>query len=232
MKRSLFACSLLCLALGILVGGLLPMPWDEPSVPSTPSLMHTIPSDASSQSVGVQTEPSDSTLNSSDNFPLLNAACTVVRALRQKDYSTVASFVHPDKGVSFTPYSTVDPETDLSFSREQIMNLSQDISVYTWGAVDGRGTPIEMTMEEYFARYVFNADYSQAPRIGVDQIVMHGNALENLVDSYPQGRFVDFCFPQLSQTGEGLDWCSLKLVFEPGDSNWFLVGVVHGEWTI
>ena len=232
MKRSLLACSLLCLAVGLLVGSLIPMPWDKPVVPNPPPLIQSTSPAAPSQSVGTQTEPPQSSFNSSDNFPLLNAACSVVRALRQEDYSTVASFVHPDKGVSFTPYSTVNPETDLSFSREQIMGLSQDSAVYTWGTVDGRGSPIEMTMEEYFARYVFNADYSQAPRIGVDQIVMHGNALENLVDSYPQGRFVDFCFPQLSHTGEGLDWCSLKLVFEPGDSSWFLVGVVHGEWTI
>ena len=232
MKRSLFVCSLLCLILGGLAGGLLPMPWDEPSVPSTPALMHTIPSDTSSQSVSTQTDSSDAAFNTSDNFPLLNAACTVVRALRQKDYSTVASFVHPDRGVTFTPYSTVNPESDLAFSREQIMNLTQNTAVYTWGSVDGHGGPIEMTIEQYFERYVFNADYSQAPRIGVDQVMMHGNALENLADSYPQGRFVDFCFPQLTQKGDGLDWCSLKLVFEPGDSNWLLVGVVHGEWTI
>lgn len=232
MKRSLFVCSALCLILGVLIGSLLPMPWDEPSVPDTPALMHIIPSDTSSQSVSTQTDSSQAALNSSDNFPLLNAACAVVRALRQKDYSTVASFAHPKKGVTFTPYSTVSPETDLSFTREQIMNLSQDASIYTWGSVDGRGSPIEMSMGQYFDRYVFNADYSQAPCIGVDQIIMRGNALENLTEAYPQGRFVDFCFPKLTQAGEGLDWCSLKLVFEPGDSNWLLVGVVHGEWTV
>ena len=30
---------------------------------------------------------------------------------------------------------------------------------------------------------------------------------------------------------EGFDWCSLKLVFEPWENDWYLVGLVHGEWT-
>ena len=112
------------------------------------------------------------------------------------------------------------------------MNLTQDSTVYTWGTVDGRGSLIEMTIEDYFDRYVFNVDYTQAPQIGVDRIQMHGNALENLREAYPQGHFVDFCFPKLDEANEGLDWCSLKLVFESQNSNWLLVGVVHGEWTI
>ena len=234
MKRSILFSSVLCLVLGLLIGSLLPTPWDKPSVPAVPVLSNSFSSSAPSvsNSVGTQTSPDETALDSSDNFPLLNVACTVVQALRQQDYSSVASFVHPSKGVTFTPYSTVDPDSDRVFSREEIMNLTQDSTIYTWGTVDGRGSPIELTMEDYFARYVFNADYSQAPQIGVDRILMHGNALENLKEAYPQGRFVDFCYPRLDEANEGLDWCSLKLVFEPVGSNWLLVGVVHGEWTI
>jgi len=29
-----------------------------------------------------------------------------------------------------------------------------------------------------------------------------------------------------------MDWRSLKLVFKEKDGNWYLVGVVHDEWTI
>ena len=235
MKRSVFFSSILCLVLGLLIGSLLPTPWDKPAVPAAPTLVHSFSSASSStvsNSVGTQTSPEEPSLDRNDNLPLLNAACTVVRALRQQDYSTMASFVHPSKGVTFTPYSTVDPDSDRVFSREEIMNLTQDTTIYTWGTVDGRGNPIELNMKDYFARYVFNVDYSQAPKIGVDRILMHGNALENLTEAYPQGRFVDFCFPQLDEANEGLDWCSLKLVFEAVDSSWLLVGVVHGEWTI
>ena len=89
-----------------------------------------------------------------------------------------------------------------------------------------------MTISQYFETYVFNTDYTKAPQIGVDQIMMGGNALENLTEAYPNCRFIDFCFPQLDAANQGLDWCSLKLVFEPGETNWLLVGIIHSQWTI
>ena len=89
-----------------------------------------------------------------------------------------------------------------------------------------------MTMEQYFAAFVFNSDYTQATRIGVDQILMSGNALENVTDAYPGCRFVDFSFPGIDPAYQGIDWCSLRLVFAPGESNWLLVGIIHGQWTV
>ena len=59
-----------------------------------------------------------------------------------------------------------------------------------------------------------------------------GNALENLADAYPGCRYVDFSIPSADPVNDGLDWSSLKLVFQPEDDLWYLVGVVHGEWTI
>ena len=94
---------------------------------------------------------------------LLQAAAGVTDALQAKDYETVASYVHPARGVTFTPYSTVDFQHDKHFSAEQIKNLAQDTTTYTWGYEDGRGEPIQMTMTEYFERFVLDADYTQAP---------------------------------------------------------------------
>ena len=45
-------------------------------------------------------------------------------------------------------------------------------------------------------------------------------------------RFVDFSIPGLDAANGGMDWCSLRLVFEPGDTQWLLVGIIHGQWTI
>lgn len=163
---------------------------------------------------------------------LLQTACRITDALQAQDYETLASYVHPDRGVTFTPYSTVDFQQDQRFSADQIKNLAQDTTTYTWGYEDGRGEPIQMTIPQYLERFVFDADYTQAPQVGVDQIITSGNALENLTEAYPGCRFVDFCYLSRDPASEGLDWCSLKLVFAGKDGVWYLVGVVHGEWTI
>lgn len=35
-----------------------------------------------------------------------------------------------------------------------------------------------------------------------------------------------------TDSAPGYDWCSLKLVFECYQGDWYLVGLVHSEWTV
>lgn len=171
-------------------------------------------------------------LDTRDNGPLLEQGQAVLDALKQSDYAALAQLAHPELGVRFTPYSTVDIESDLVLSPERLAAAGGDSRSYTWGVVDGRGSPLVATIAEYFASYVFNADYTQAPMIGVDQVLETGNALENAPDAYPGDRFVDYYFPGLDPVNEGFDWCSLKLVFREYQGTWRLVGAIHSQWTI
>lgn len=237
MKRFLYFPCVLCLVIGLLVGILLPINLSDEAKPITPN---GTPNNFTPPPGVSQAEGSDSaapasdrdTLDPEDNFPLLSSACAVNRCFQQGDWATLSAYVHPDLGVTFTPYSTVEPESDQNFTAEQIKNLAQDQNVYTWGFEDGRGDPIQMTVSRYFQRYVYDRDYTQAEEIGIDRIITGGNALENLTEAYPDCRFVDFCFPSADPVNDGLDWSSLKLVFQPQEEHWYLVGVVHGEWTI
>lgn len=223
-----FACAL-CTAFGLLLGVLLPVDLTRPGPDggmSTPALSLE---PAGSQSGSGQETPA---LDPEDNFALLHAAGLACEAISRRDFTALASYVHPDRGVTFTPYSTVDFDTDLTFTADQIRALEQDQTTYVWGLEDGRGLPIQMTMAQYLDRYVWDADYTRAPELGIDQIITGGNALENLAEAYKGCRFVDFCYPSADPVNDGLDWSSLKLVFQAGEHSWYLVGIVHGEWTI
>lgn len=235
MKRFLVFPCILSLMIGLLVGILLPVNLHEGDAPP---VMNTNPNFPTPSGSSAPSKPGASSsaegpapLVPGDNFPLLSAACAVNRCLQRGSWSTLASYVHPDLGVTFTPYSTVE-ESNLCFTADQIKNLAHDQTVYTWGLEDGRGDPIQMTFPQYFERYVYDKDYTQAPEIGVDRIITGGNALENLAEAYPGCRFVDFSYPSADPVNDGMDWSSLKLVFQPGDECWYLVGIVHGEWTI
>ena len=92
--------------------------------------------------------------------------------------------------------------------------------------------PIQRTIAQFLEEFIFSVDYTQATSVGVDEIVMSGNSLENLKEAYPDCRFVDLCYPSLDPAYEGLDWCSLKIVFAPTQSGWYLVGLIHSQWTI
>lgn len=171
-------------------------------------------------------------LDQQDDSLLLARSGQVLEAMKAADYGALAALVSPESGVTFTPYSTVNPEVDLRLTARQVAELGSDDTVYVWGLEDGSGEPIRLTGEDYFAQYVFNTDYTQAPRLSVDQVQASGNAMENVAESYPGARFVEYYFPGLDPEMEGYDWCSLKLVFRPEQNNWYLVGVIHGQWTI
>lgn len=237
MKRFLIFPCVLSLLIGLLSGILLPIDLSgkdaSPALGSTANNFVPPPGASQPESSGSATM-SDvvPALDLSDNFPLLGSACAVNRCFQQRDWGTLSAYIHPERGVTFTPYSTVDFESDLTFTADQMKNLAQNQDVYTWGFEDGRDAPIQMTILQYFERYVYDRDYTQVPEIGVDRIMTGGNALENLAEAYPGCRFVDFSFPSSDPVNDGLDWTSLKLVFQPQGEHWYLVGVVHGEWTI
>lgn len=168
------------------------------------------------------------------NAPLLEAGNAVLAALKKDDIQTLAALVDSERGVTFTPYSTVDLHSDLTFSPDQLSQAGVSGTRYVWGYTQGKGDPITMTLPEYLDAYVFNIDYTQAPVIGVDSVLSSGNSLENVQDAYPGDRFLEYYFPGQDPEVGGLDWCALKLVFRDTDGNgsYRLVGVIHSEWTI
>lgn len=180
---------------------------------------------------GAQRTPEDEGLDTDGNAALLHQAGEVLEAIRDKDYARLSSLAHPEYGVRFTPYSTVRPESDLCLTPAQIAVLDSDSTRYLWGTDANKAEPIRMTVREYFDRYVFNADYTKAPLIGVDTVVEAGNALENVDVSFPDCRFVDYHFQGIEPKNKGFDWCSLKVVLAPYQGGWRLVALIHSEWT-
>lgn len=175
MNRPLLLPCAICLLGGLLLGCVLPMPWDKgaPSPAGTDAVLYAASQPEDASAAGNQT-------NTVSNLSLLNASYYVLHALKHQDYEALAQVIHPQRGVTCTPLSTVSPGSDRVLTPEQIRGLAGDPSVYTWGTSDERGAPVSMTMAQYFAQYVYDTDYTQAPLIGLDQVVISGNALENL----------------------------------------------------
>lgn len=167
-----------------------------------------------------------------DDNTLLQAANAVVDAMKTENFTLLASYVHPEKGVTFTPYSTVHLDSDRVMTNTEIETFLSDNTIYQWGYYDGNGEPIKLTNKGYWDSFVWNADYSKADQTSLNEIVQTGNAIENVQEAYPSAKFVDYHFDQINAQNEGMDWCSLKLVFEQYNGTWYLVGIIHSQWTI
>jgi hypothetical protein len=102
-----------------------------------------------------------------------------------------------------------------------------------WGAFDGSGEPIDLPYSAYHAKFVYDVDFQHAPRVAVDSLpIGHGNTTNNIADVYRGASIVEYHFPGRDPAMNGMDWRSLWLAFEPKQSRWYLVGIIHGAWTI
>ena len=223
MKNTVIA-ALICLILGLGIGYLFFYSSNE-SAPPTPSATVTPTTEVSPSESAAPTEPVDSK-------DLLETASAAVQLIKSGSYDALSEMVHPEDGVYFTPYSNVDFNSNVQFTAEQVKNINSDEEVYLWGTTDGEGAPINMTPKQYFKKYVFDQDYTTAPVIGRNYVVMSGNSIENVKEAYPDCQFVDFHFPGFDEQVGGMDWCTLRLVFREYEGSYKIVGIIHAQWTI
>ncbi len=225
MKRSDYGWIALtvALAMGSTFGACSGSKPEEGAAPSTTS--------AESRESPVASPRED--VSESPEESLRGAARSVAGALRDRDFEALASWVGAE-GVRFSPYSYVEPEAHVTLSAEELRAVGEGAAgVRTWGFHDGSGEPIEMTVPEYFDRFVYDVPYLEEGELAVDERQGTGSSLDNAEDVYPDGRIVEYHVPGRDPRYGGMDWRSLRLVFEEGDDGrWRLVGVIHDEWTI
>ncbi len=163
---------------------------------------------------------------------LLSRTIKAVELIKEKDMEGLAEFVHPTKGLRFSPYAFVDVEKDQVFTKEEVAKLNEDSETYTWGNYDGSGEPIELNFNDYYDRFIYDEDFANSHIIGNNTVIGKGNTINNISEAYPDGHFIEFHFTGIEEQYEGMDWRSLILVFEEVEGQWYLVGIVHNEWTI
>ena len=166
-----------------------------------------------------------------ENADMTTLAYMVMGYIKDDDFLSLSQVVHPEDGVVFSAYATINLSTNQRFSTEEIAALDTDQHVYMWGVYNGSGEPIMLTPAEYFEKFVPAAEYINAPVLGINRVVRSGNALENMIDVFPNVKFVDFHIPG-GETSEESDWSSLRLGFEEYDGRLRLIAIVYSSWTV
>lgn len=160
---------------------------------------------------------------------VVSLAYSVLSSLREGEYETLAGYVHPEYGLIISPYSTINLASNQCFTPVRVASAAEDATEYIWGTRPDTGEPIQMTAAAYFSGFAYDCDYINAPLLGVNSIVKSGNALENVSTVFPEGEFVDFCFPGTDE--DGLEWKILRLVFEPYEDQLRLTALIHSQYT-
>ncbi len=186
----------------------------------------------SGSSTSASADPSGSPTTSTTPASLLDAAEDVAIALRDEDWVALSELVDPDAGLRFSPYAYVTEASDRVFPADEVAGLGEDTDIWMWGTYAGSGKPIELTVADYRAEFVWDQDFLTAPQVAEDErIGGEGGTLNNIAEVYPAAHFVEYHFPGFDPQYEGMDWVSLRIVLQPDGDGWMLVGLVHDEWT-
>ena len=138
---------------------------------------------------------------------------------------------YPGKGIRFSPYGHIDLDKDQVFRGEEISNLWSNDTRYVWGVQEGSGEPIVLSFAEYYARYVWDYDFRKAPEVKWNEVTERGTLINNTDDAYPDAEWVEMHFPGFDPQYGGMDWRSLRLMYEQDGCTWRLVGIAHDECT-
>ena len=168
-----------------------------------------------------------------EDSALLANTTVILNLLRERNYKGIVKYIHPTAGVRFSPYGYIDTTRDRVFTRETLaehLNSKDSLFLY-WGAYDGSGDSIKLTLPAYLGKFVYDVDFLNAEHRSVDSIVGMGNSLNNLAAVYKDGRFTENHFPGFDPKYSGMDWRSLRLVYRKEHSTFYLVGIIHDQWT-
>ena len=167
-------------------------------------------------------------LSKNDSVKILNDE--ILQILKVKNYTELEKFIHPEKGVRFSIYAYIDANKDKKFSKTEFEKYADSNIKFTWGETDGEGKPVVMSIKNYLDNWVFKKDFSQS-KFSLNEFQGSGNSLNNLQKVYPQADFTENYIAGTEQYG-GMDWKTLRFVFEKSNGKYFLVAVINDEWTI
>lgn len=162
----------------------------------------------------------------------LEAAATVMRALKNGDMNILASWVDSE-GVRFSPFASVNTEEDLVFTSDEVKGLMEDTKKHVWRTLPAIEDKIELTYAEYHKRFVYDADFIKEGKIAENKGIAQGGEINNLNEVYPPDSydFVEYHIEGSDPGAEVSDWRSLRLVFKKIGEDRSLVGIIHDQWT-
>jgi hypothetical protein len=172
-----------------------------------------------------QSPKTETTLEVNDTVAIKTLTKEILTSLKNKNYESFAGYFHPDLGVRFSPYAYVDTVKDVHLSAGEFTQAINSRKKLTWGEADGTGDPIRLTIPEYLNYY---GNFLDAKKTAVNKMIGVGNSVNNLEEIYP-----DALYTENFNTGKHeMAWSALRLVFKKETGQFYLIAIVHDQWTI
>lgn len=185
--------------------------------PGTPSFIITAtpsPNSTSSRSVA----PVDARVAAKAN--------QAVKALKDKDFATLATLAYPGRGLCFSPTVQMMPTSVCLHpsTLSEYFDGNKRAQVLNWG--NSRGAAVRLSVNDYFERYLTSRDFSGPNAVQTpNPRAARGPVKSNIARFYPNCAAVEYYVPG---TGSN-DWRAISVIFQPYRDDWRLIAIVSDE---
>jgi hypothetical protein len=154
----------------------------------------------------------------------------IMKSIKEKDFETFASYVHPTEGVRFSATSIIDVEKDKVLTKDKIIELSKTKKKFKWGVDEGIGDPINLNITKYFDQFVYDVDFAKLAKKELNKVTNSVEPTRTIKNVYPKSDFVEYFYAGDGNKHDGLDWKALTLIFKNENNNAYLIGISHRQW--
>ena len=161
---------------------------------------------------------------------IADKADVVAAAIKNKDGNILASFISPTVGLRLSPYAEVK-YSDQVLYQQKVANFFTDNTTYTWGSYTGSGVAINLTPSAYYNRFIYDSDFANVPTVSYNRTIGVSGITNNASQFYPGSIIVEYYSKGINPAYNGMDWESLRLVFSEKSGTWYLVGIIHDQWS-
>lgn len=169
--------------------------------------------------------------NADEELSIEELSDVMIEALDERDMESVASYVHPEKGLLFSPYVYVKDDA-VVLDENEVASMMESDEIYEWGTYDGKGTPIELTPADYFDEFMEMEPFLEPDDILIDDLQDRGNTLNNIDEVFPNAQVIEY-YNDGSEEYAGIDWSSIVFVYETDAAGSLqLLAIIRDMWTI
>lgn len=165
-----------------------------------------------------------------DSILLFQMATKILNTVKNRDYKRLAPFIHPQHGIRFSAHANIDTIKDRKFSVDELITLAKQNRKISWNS--GWTDDAELlNVNQYFSKYIYDVDFLNAELKSLNKFHSQGTELNNIKEIYPGCNVVELFFSGFEKKYEGIDFRALRLVFKMQDKIFYLIAIVHDQWT-
>lgn len=171
---------------------------------------------------------SDSDYIKSDDYLAFELANQTLECVKNEDFKNLEKYIHDEKGLVFAYATNIDSHSPV-FLKNQVGEFGNDYNKYVWGIGTHSDELLELTVNEYFEKYLYSEDYLNVEKISINNTIGITNAIDNVEEVFPDCIYIEFYY-EGTEEYDYLDWSSLKVVMEKYDGQLKVVGLVNSYY--